>query len=39
MATDWSGLAKQAHDKRSALARAILYKLPLVSITYKLTNK
>ena len=39
MAANWSHLAKQAHNHHSALAMAILYKLPLVGITYELTNE
>jgi len=39
MAVDWSRLTRQAYNNRSALARAFLYKLLLVSITYELTNK
>ena len=34
MADDWSRLARQVYNNHSALARAVLYKLSLVSIAY-----
>jgi len=39
MAVDRSRLTRQTSNDCSTLARAILYKLSLVGITYELTNK
>ena len=39
VAADWSRLARQGHNDRSEVAKAVVYKLSLVGISYQLTNK